>query len=305
MTRSVVAAVLILALVPLLVAANVSLWVSRAVADGPAFVVTVERALDDPGVAGGIADRATASVLRTIESLDPLVRGVAFAAIGLPPDPDPDTLEALARSRVTAVLDSDLLREARQRAALDLHALLRSGQATRSELLVIDGDAVLLDVRPIVVRVLDSLDPRLAGLGLATLPETATRTVLLEVAGVERARSTVDTIESGLPVLLVLIALVVVLAVVVARDRGGAIGWIGVAAAVAGVVAIALTWVAGDPLLRAIEDELLRSAGRAGYAPLVEPLVQQSVVLVVVGLVLVVNGWVAAAVAWTRERAGR
>jgi hypothetical protein len=305
MTRSVVAAVLILALVPLLLAANVSLWVSRTVVDGPTFVVTVERALDDPGVAGGIADRATASVLRTIEALDPLVRGVAFAAIGLPPDPDPDTLEALARSRVTAVLDSDLLREARQRAAFDLHALLRTGQATRSDLLVIDADAVLLDVRPIVVEVLDSLDPRLARLGLATVPDAATRTVLLEVDGLERARSTVGMIESVLPVLLVLIALVVVLAAVVARDRGGAIGWIGVAAAVAGVVSIAVTWVVGDPLLRAVEDDLLQAAARAGYRPLVEPLVQQSVVLVVVGVVLVVNGWVAAAVAWTRERAGR
>lgn len=303
MARSSLAAVLVLALVPLLLVANVSLWVTRAIIDAPTFVETVERALEDPAVAGTIADRATATVVRTIDALDPLVRGVAFAALGLPPEPDPATVEALARSRVAAVLDTSLLEEARERAALDLHTLLITGRAARSELLVLDGDTVLLDVRSVVGRALDTIDPRLGGLGLAVLPLDATRTGLLEVAGLEDARSRLATVQESLPALLVVIGLVAALAIVVGRDRAGIVGWIGVATVTVGVLSVAIPWIAGEPLLRGIEDELIQAVARAGYGPLTEPLLQQSIVMAAIGAVLIVNGWVAAAVAWTRGRA--
>lgn len=303
MARPLYAGILVLALVPLLVVTNLAVWVTRSIVDAPAFTGTVDRALEDPTVVSLLDDRATAVVLEAFERLDPLVRGVAFAALGLAPDAGPVAVEAVVRDRVSAVLQTTAVREARTEAVLGIHGLLVDGRAGPAELIVVDADAVRLDVRPIVRRALDTIDPRLVDLGLGAVAGGATRSTLVATTAVADARTAITTLRTALPTLVVIVVLVALLAVVVARDRVGALGWVGLATAVAGVVGLVAAWLGGEPITRGIEDETLRSIASAVYGPLTEPLAQQSVVLIALGGVLLVNGWVAGALAWTRGRA--
>jgi hypothetical protein len=299
--RSLLAVVCVIALVPALLAADVAVWLSRAVLDGPAFTATVDRALDDPVVVEALEDQSTDVVVEAIERLDPLVRGVVFVALGLPAEPSAAQVEALARERVSAVLETSLVREARTAAVLDLHALLTGGVADRSRLLVVEPDLLLLDVRPVVERALATIDPRLADAGLAVLPADATRLALVRLDGLATVRTGLERVEGTVPVLIAIVVLLVLLALVLARDRPGMLGWIGLAVAVAGALGIITAWLAGDPIARGIEDELVRTAVRRAYPALTEPLLQQSVGLLVVGILLAAGGWLGG-VARRRQR---
>jgi hypothetical protein len=284
--RRTIAALLLVILLPALVVVNASTWALRTALDDAAFAATVGRVMDTPAVEDAIATRATTAVIDTLDTAPGRLATVSAVVLGLTGDPSRDQIAAALEARILTALSAPRVEAARDDAIRAVHAVLL-GAATRDDGLVhVDGSQVVLDLGPIVEQVAGAVDDRLPRAGLANLPADQTTIVLAEAPQLATVTRTVDILEALRIVLpLALLALVVAI-LALAHRRARALGLIGMAMVVAGLVSLVIAWLGGGIVGRAPEDPVAALVVKGAYDAFVEVLVLQSLLLIAIGAFL-------------------
>jgi hypothetical protein len=290
--RTALASLLLVLLVPVLVLANLSVWSLRTVVDDRAFTATVSRSLDTPAVDALIADTVTTAVLDGIQRASASERLAGVQALGLPIDADDEALRERIETRVLGALDDPTVQDARDDAVEAAHAFLMDAARGSNDLVRIEGRDVILDVRPIVERATDRIDPRFVAVIRDRLDPSTMRLVIASSDGIRVVSATVvvlDTLRWVIPLLVVAAALLIV---VVAHRRVRALGAVGVAVMIAGLISLVVVWVGGIAAPTTLDDPTLQAVAGEVYGALTVALVAQSIGLVTAGLALVIVAWV-------------
>lgn len=288
MLRSLLAGLLVLALIPATALANTSVWASRTVLDRTTFRTAVVDAIDDPDLRAELARRLTRELYGALIEGDDAARLVLGQVLGLGTDPsDGQVLDALEPFVGRALEDPRAIEE-RDALVSDAHDAL-TGNGTSASRVELAGDRFFVDVRALLDAVSAALGTELGGLEL-TVPADTTVVLELEPApGLGAARdglTTLDRLSLVLPLLAILLALLVI---VVAHRRARAIGLVGAAAVIAGLAGIAIVLFGGVAIARSganLDPAVVN--GTLGVFSNV--LLVQSAALVGVGLVLAFVG---------------
>lgn len=299
--RSLLAAVLLLLLIPAAALANTATWASRTVQDREAFAITVERALDTPAAEEALAERLSVALVDALVRTDDRVRLVLGPLVGAGVTASDGELVHGLQPRIRVALDDRRTEAARRQLVLDVHAAVVTGRVGGS--VRVAGDRLVYDVRDILAAVVDALDPRLQSLAGAVVAVVRTDIDLATVPGLERASENLDTLDR-LATILALVALAVgLLALVLAHRRRRAAGAIGLALAVAGLLGLGVVAAGGTGAAGAgssIDPALVRETWDA----LARGLAEQSILLVAIGMLVAGAALVAGMVPARRSRRG-
>jgi hypothetical protein len=256
--------------------ASVALWEQRTLADEEPFVTLGQDIIDEPPVQQGIA-RAISDQIRKYGGIDTVtIRSANFSI-------DQVTFEAvktLGGSEAGDVALRGVYKTSRRVAEID------------DDTVQVDGDDLVIDLRPTVRQVVDRIaadEPALSGV---TLPANVGR---VTIANGRQAGIALDAwrgVDQAAPVLIVLPLIPFVLAVLVASGRGFTLFLIG--AAIAGGAALRIFLLQGplDSLLQDViaGDSVYGDAGFAVYGRIVASYARQEVMLIVAGVVVAVVG---------------
>ena len=288
--RTMLAAVLLVLLLPMLVVANASEWAARTVIDDRAFATTAGRVMDAPALRAVVADRVTDSVVDALVT-DPITaRVVATEILGLDAQASAPEIGAAVRTRVAVALDDPAVRAARDAIIADIHHVLLGVVLSGDGAVRIQGDALVLDTGPFIDRLATAVDGRLTP-GLIRIP-VADRTIVLARAEIlETSSDALSLLDLG-RILIPIVAVVVALAIVgLAHRRVRALGIVGIALTLAGAVTLAVAWLGGEAITSASADPTVRQVTSEVYAAFLSLLVLQSVLLIVAGLFIALAAW--------------
>ena len=288
MLRTVLAALLVLLLIPAVAAANASTWATRTVLDEEAFTATVGRTMDAPTLEAAVAD-AVADVLTVrIEALDPQIRQAGAQALGLSATAGATEIRAWLDARLLAALRSPEVEAERDAIVHALHGSLVGVATGTGQQVRIVGESLVVDLGGIIDRVVVRLDPsgRAArylsggqGDGEIVVAQAS------ELATVQQAVTALQAIQVIVPLVVIAAILLVLL---LAHRRARALGIVGVAVVVAGAITLAIAWggalVAGGIPDQPLAGDIVEDV----YAALTTILAQQSLLLIAIGALLVV-----------------
>jgi hypothetical protein len=281
--RSLLAAVLVLLLIPAAALANTATWASRTVQDRDAFTTTVERALDTSAAEGALARRLSVALVDALLGTDDRIRFVLGPLVGAGVTASDDELVDGLQVPIRVALDDARTEAARRQLVVDVHAAVVSGQTGGS--VRVDGDRLVYDVRDILEAVVAALDPRLQSLAGAVVAVARTDIELATVPGLETAGENLDTLDRLATVLALLAIAVGLLVLVLAHRRQRAAGLIGLALAIAGLIGLGVVAAGGSEAAGAgssIDPALVRETWDA----LARGLADQSILLIAIGLLV-------------------
>lgn len=292
MTRTTLAAILLVLLLPVVVLANASTWALRTVLDDRVFATTVGRVLDTPALEAEMAERAASLILDAADDSDIRLQALATGVLGLS-GTDRATLESVLKARVTTALQAPAVQAARDEAVGAFHRFIIGAARGDEGPIAVRGSQVVLDLGDIVEQVATALDPRLPALGLASLPTATTTVVIGDVAQVRMVGQGLTLLEAA-RIVIPLAVLVVILAIVgLAHRRTRALGIVGVAIMVAGLVSTAVAWFGGDVVSGVPEDPTVGTIVGDVYDAFIGLLLGQSLLLIGAGAALAVVAWIA------------
>jgi hypothetical protein len=302
MFRSLLAALLVLALIPAAAAANASTWAKRSVLDQQTFTEVVDRALDAPEAEEALAEQLAPVLFDTLVGADERARLILGPLAGQAPDaPAGDIIRGL-EPRIRAALESPRFDAAREQMVIAAHQAL-VGLDDPASTVRIDGDALIVDAADLLRVLLDTIDSRIVALGVS-VPEGTTVDIELAsspgLAATGQVLPTVDRLGTILPLVAIATALLVV---VVAHRRGRALQVVGLAITLAGVACLLVVWL-GGLAVAAAESPISPQLVQSTYRALSSDFVTQSMALMVGGFILLVVGGVVA-VFGGRSRATR
>ncbi len=281
--RRTIAALLLVILLPALVIVNASTWAVRTALDDAAFAATVGRVMDTPEVEEAIAARATTAVIDTLDAAPGRLATVSAVVLRLTGEPTREQIAAALEARILAALSVPAVEAARDDAIRAVHAVLLGAATDDDGLVHVDGSQVVLDLGPIVERVAGAVDERLPRAGLANLPAGQTTIVLAEAPQLATVTTTIDILETLRIVLpLALLALIVAI-LALAHRRRRAVGLIGMAMVVAGIVSLVIAWLGSGVVGRVPDDPVAALIAKGAYDAFVEVLVLQSLLLIALG----------------------
>lgn len=293
MIRTLLAAVLLVVLPPSLVVANASTWALRTVLDDEAFTTTVGRSLDAPSLERAIAARASQAVVSAIDAVEGRLRLVAIGVLGLTGSPSRDGIETALEARILGVLDDPAVEATRDHIVEQVHHALIGAVEGDDTAVAIRGDQVVVDLRPLVSVATEAIDPRLTEPVLANLPRGETRLVVAESDAFETASQALTLLEA-MRILIPIVVLIVVLAIIgLAHRRTRALGIIGVAVMIAGMVSLAVAWAGGAAVAGATSDPTVDEIAHDVYDAFTSLLVGQSLLLVLGGALVAIITWIA------------
>ncbi len=288
MVRTGLTALLLLALVPVAILADLSVWVTRTVVDERVFTTTVSTALDTPAfheaIAGAVADTLT----DRIEGLDPTVRAAGALALGVANQRA--AIRAWLGDHLVPVMGSTALAGQRNALIAAGHAVLIGGADPSGPIRIVGGN-VVLDAGGIETVIADALDPTGAAAPFLRLTSAEQLVVLAPATRFEQATTTIHRLRLLLPILAILMVVLGLLAIASAHHRARALGGVGMALALAGVVGLAGAWLVDQVVGAFIPTPITRDAMRGIVASLTDVLAMQSALLVVAGVALLVMGW--------------
>ena len=292
MFRSFLAALLVLALIPAIAAANATTWAKRSVLDQQRFTEVVDRSLDAPEAEEALAEQLAPALFDTLVAADERARLILGPIAGQSPNaPDDDIVRGL-EPRIRAALESERFDSARERLVIAAHQAL-VGLDDPESTVRIQGDALIVDAADLLRVLLDTIDSRIVALGV-DVPDGANVDIELAsspgLAATGQVLPTVDRLGTILPLVAIATALLVV---VVAHRRGRALQVVGLAVAVAGVACLLVVWL-GGLAVAAAESPISPQLVQSTYQALSSDFVTQSMALVVGGLVLLVVGGIVA-----------
>jgi hypothetical protein len=249
-------------------------------------------ALDDPDLKGQVAVRLTRELYGALIDADDEARLLLGQALGLGADPSDRQVIGALQPLVAAALDDPRTTAARDTLVDDVHATLRGADAPGGQVRFVDEHFVV-NVQPMIDAIVRSVDmPGNAAL-VAALPGVPIEVALADAPGLGAARDGLATIERAALVLPLVALLAALLVVLVAHRRARAVGIVGAAAVIAGLVGIGVVLLGSVAIARSGAD--LNPAlveGTIGVYSGV--LLVQSAILVVAGLVLAFIGSIAA-----------
>ena len=292
MFRSLVAALLVLALIPAVAAANATTWAKRSVLDQQAFTEVVDRALDAPEAEEALAEQLAPALFETLVGADERARLVLGPLAGQSPNaPDDDIIRGL-EPRIRAALESPRFDAAREGLVIAAHQAL-VGLDDPDSTVRIEGDALYVDAADLLRVLLDTIDSRIVALGV-DVPAGASVDIELAsspgLAATGQVLPTVDRLGTILPLVAIATALLVV---VVAHRRGRALQVVGLAVTLAGAACLLVVWLGGLAVASA-ESPISPQLVQATYRALSSDFVTQSMALMVGGFVLLVVGGIVA-----------
>lgn len=292
MFRTGLAAVLLVLLLPSLVMANASTWALQTVLDDVAFTTTVGRSLDAPSLERAVAARASEVAVSAVDVADGRLRVLATGVLGLAGSPTRDGIETALEARILAVLDDPTVEATRDDIVEQIHHALIGAVEGDDAAVSVQGDEVVVDLRPIVSAATQAIDPRLTGAVMADLPVDETRIVVAESEAFETASQALTVLEA-LRIVIPLVVLIVILAIVgLAHRRTRALGIIGVAVMIAGVISLAAAWAGGAVVSGATSDPTVDEIAHEVYDAFTSLLVWQSLVLILGGAFVAVITWI-------------
>ena len=298
MFRSLLAALLVLALIPAVAAANTPAW--RAAASW------IARPSARPSTAHSTRPRPA----NTSRSSWPLPCSSPHQGRRTqPPDPRPARRPVGGRSRrgdhpgpeprIEAALDHPGIAAARLRLVEAAHDTL-TGLDDADSTVRIEDDTLVVNGADLLQAALDAVEPRFPA-GRREHPDGATVDIELAsspaLAATGVVLPTVDRLATILPLVAIATALLVI---VIAHRRARALAVVGMAIAVAGAVCLGLVWFGGETAAAA-ESPVSPTLVHATYDALSADLVTQSLVLVAVGVALVLLGTVLRALTPSRR----
>lgn len=290
-TRTALAAILLVLLLPVAVLANASNWALRTVLDDRAFTTTVARVLETPALETALAQRATTLILDAVGDSELRLQALATGVLGLS-GTDRATLETVLEARVESAMRAPAVRAARDEAVGAFHRFIIGAARGDDGPLEVRGSQVVLDLGDIVTEVATALDPRLPGLGLASLPTAKTTIVLGDATQVRMVRDGLSLLDAA-RIVIPLVVLAVILAIVgLAHRRTRALGIVGVAIMLAGIVSMAVAWAGGGVVSDIPEDPAVGTIVGDVYDAFVGLLMAQSLLLIGAGAALAVVAWV-------------
>ncbi|WP_292827560.1 hypothetical protein [Microbacterium sp.] len=301
--RAVVSAICIVIAAILVPVSIVSAWARVQLVDEDAFVNTLAPLVDDPAVQALIVDETMSAITAEVD-FNQITANVfdGIAGLGLPPRavqaldllqaPAADGLESLVTQTVTRVVESDAFADVWATATRAAHRALTTAATSDGGGLVVETpDGVGIQLGAVVERVKQNLVDR--GLGAAELIPTVDRVVIIgegdTLAAIRTGYAIVATMGWWLPVItLALFGLGILLA----RRRSTAILGTGLGLAIGAATltaglsigSIAMGIVAGDL-------DLSPTALEAIYQQLVGAMTQTALVIMLLGVLVAVVGW--------------
>jgi hypothetical protein len=292
MFRSLLAALLVLALIPAVAAANASTWAKRSVLDQQAFTSVVDRTLDSPEAEEALAEQLAPILFDALVGADERARLILGPIAGQTPDaPAADIIRGL-EPRIRAALENPRMDAARERLVIAAHQAL-IGLHDPDSTVRIEGDALMVDAADLLRALLDAIDERFGALGVRVPEGTSVEIELASSPGLAATGQVlpmIDRLGTILPLVAIATALLVV---VVAHRRGRALQVVGLAVTLAGAACLLVVWLGGIAVASAdsrISPQLVQTTYRA----LSGDFVTQSMALMVGGLVLLVVGGIVA-----------
>lgn len=278
-------------------------WARVQLVEEDAFVSTLAPLVDDPAVQALIVDETMAAITEQVDFAQ-LTANVfdGIADLGLPPRavqalgllqaPAAEGLENLVDQTVTRVVRSDAFADVWATATRAAHrALTAAATSDGGGLVVQTPDGVGIQLGAVVERVKQNLLDR--GVGVAQLIPAVDRVVVIgtgeNLAAIRTGYALASTLGWWLPVItLALFGL----GILIARRRSTAVLGVGLAFAIgAGSLALGLSVgtaavgiVAGDLGLSAAALEVI-------YQQMVGAMQQTALVLILLGVVIAVIGW--------------
>jgi hypothetical protein len=288
MLRSLLAALLVLLLIPTIAAANATTWAKRSVLDQQAFTEVVDRTLDSPEAEDALAEQLAPVLFNTLVDADERARLVLGPVAGQAPDAADDAIIRGLEPRIRAALESPRFDEAREQMVVAAHSTL-VGLDDPDSTVRIEGDALMVDAADLLRVLLDTIDSRFGALGLS-VPAGASAEIELAsspgLAATGQVLPTIDRLGTILPLVAVATALLVV---VVAHRRGRALQVVGLALGIAGAACLVVIWL-GSLAAANADSPISPDLVEATYRALSSDFVTQSMVLMLAGFVLLVVG---------------
>jgi hypothetical protein len=295
-----IAAVLCLVLAALLTTpAALAYWSQRTINDTTRYVETVGPLVNSPEVQSAVATKV-ASALEQQVDVEAILQETFAGVITERPrlealvGPLAGAINGLIETQVRAFLASDAFAEFWVTANSRLQqGLVRVLEGQETGAVSLQGEHVVLDVSEVV----DQVKQRLVDRGLTMvdklpIPETDRQIVLFDAPRLERARTAYALVNPIAQWLLVIVAALYVAALVLSRRRPRMTVAVGVALAVNSLlVAIALS-VGRQLFITTLSDTEFGPASTVVYDTLLSFLVRGQRVLLWLGLVLVVAGWI-------------
>jgi hypothetical protein len=216
---------------------------------------------------------------------DALTQRIVAEIIALDLRLSPEVSRRLAEGFVAQLPDSSISEEALQRA----HALLR--RLVRGEAITAEDEAIILDLRPVVERVVAALNLQLPAADRIQLPPDAGQVVLVQETDLTLAFRLARLFDAAAIYIAVLPLLAFALALLVAPNRLLALAACG--AAVASTAGLRIALADGPLASRLVDAALLEPAARRAaldtYDTVAATFVQQEFVVLVVGLAVTIG----------------
>ena len=268
MIRTALAAVLLVLLLPAIVIANASNWAARTVVDDIAFASTAGRMLDTPTLRAAISDRISDEVTTYLAEDPETFRLLTTEILHVSGSATLEDVRTALRARLTAALDDPAVRQARDTAIASVHRYLLGAATGADQAVRIQGDELVLDTGPLVERLALAVDSRLTPQAVR-LPE-ADRLVVLTSAGALRMTADTLSLVEIVQFLIPIVAVITALAILgLAHRRVRALGLVGIAVTLAGVVTLVAAWVGGEAIGQASTDITIRQITTEVYTAFV------------------------------------
>ena len=288
MLRSLLAALLVLALIPAVAAANASAWASRSVMDRATFTDTVDRALDAPEARDYLAEQLAAAMFDALIAADARTRLILAPLAGQSADAPDEAIVRGLEPRIRAAMDSPRIAAARQRLVVAAHDTL-IGLDDAESTVRIEDDTLVVNGADLLRAVLDAVEPRFGQLGVSVPVAAAVDIELASSPGLAAAGVVLPTVERLSTILPIVALATALLVIVLAHRRARALAVVGLAITVAGAVCLGLVWFGGE-FAAAAESAVSSTLVRSTYDALSADLVTQSLLLIAGGALLILFG---------------
>ncbi|MGW5350047.1 hypothetical protein ACWERV_05910 [Streptomyces sp. NPDC004031] len=307
--RTTLSALLITLAAVLAPLAAVAVWVADEMADTNRYVATVAPLARQPDVQAAVTDRVTDAAMAKIDlrsllsKAAPSDRPRLEQALGGLRGPITSGIRDFVRQTVANFVASDAFAQIWEQLNRQAHAAFTGALTGSSDTPVrVQGDAVVLDLEPVVAQVKQRLLDR--GLGVASvIPQVRTDYTLVESEDVQRAQTGFRLLQvagNWLPVVTVVLAAAGVL-LAAHRRRALVAAALGVAAGLA-VLGIALS-VFRIVYLDHLPADTNQAAAGAVYDQITRFLRMTVRMVIVLGVLVAVGAWLSGAGRWaTRVR---
>lgn len=285
--RASVAALLIFIGAVLTFPASLAVWEQRVIADRDGFVELGQEILRNDAVQDRLTERILADTTTVLEANGLFITSGIIGGLGRV------QAESLTRVIVEELSDSLIGVQALETA----HRALMVVIDDKSDTLGVSGDAIFMNFRPVIERVIAAFETFLPGGRQVVLPQGIGEVVIVEEEDVAFAFEAARLFDGYAWFIAVTPLAFFAAALVIASNRRMALVLIGIGVVLAAGLRILIYYgpLRSVVLDKVVDDPALRPAAEGIYDTVASSLVSQEIIVVVAGLVILVAGILLAA----------